>query len=372
MEKKKIDAKIIREIKGAIYLSLAIFLLLSLLSYHPQDPSFTHFAAGDQAIHNYTGKVGSYTSDSMIRLFGAAAFFFPLIFFICSFRYFLRPEFTVSKTRIAGFVFSVLSLSGIMALLIQGSVTLYGETLKNGAGGLLGVALVNFLRAYLNVAGTYIILFLIFIIALTFMFEFSMVSVTERISQFFLALLNLIKNRLSAFAGYVMANAKKGNEPEEVIVAEPPEPPPAVKKVIPKKIEQTHFDFTKTKTDEQFQLPPLTLLDETPPKDGRVKRDALVTNSRILEKKLADFGVEARVVEVLPGPVITMYELEPAPGVKINKIVNLSDDLALALMAPSIRIIAPIPGKSVIGIEIPNLKREHVYLKEVLDNNSFR
>ncbi|MCK7511069.1 MAG: hypothetical protein MZV70_48025 [Desulfobacterales bacterium] len=94
-------------------------------------------------------------------------------------------------------------------------------------------------------------------------------------------------------------------------------------------------------------------MEESQHKDVRVKRDSLVTNSRILEKKLSDFGVEARVVEVMPGPVITMYELEPAPGVKINKIVNLSDDLALALMAPSIRIIAPIPGKAVIGIEIP-------------------
>jgi len=94
-------------------------------------------------------------------------------------------------------------------------------------------------------------------------------------------------------------------------------------------------------------------------------------NLQILEKKLSDFGVEGRVVEVTPGPVITMYELEPAPGVKINKIVNLADDLALALMAPSIRILAPIPGKSVIGIEIPNLKRESVFLKEVIDNDSF-
>jgi S-DNA-T family DNA segregation ATPase FtsK/SpoIIIE len=153
-------------------------------------------------------------------------------------------------------------------------------------------------------------------------------------------------------------------------------PPPVIeenaaapKKVKIKKVEQTHFDFTKA--DGKFQLPPFTLLEEAPHKDTRVKRDYLITNSRILEKKLSDFGVEGRVVEVLPGPVITMYELEPAPGVKINKITNLADDLALALMAPSIRIIAPIPGKSVIGIEIPNLKREQVFLKDVLDNDVF-
>ena len=372
MKKTHIDAKIIREIKGTVCLSFAMILFLSLVSYHPQDASFTHFVAGNPPIHNFVGKVGSYAADALIRLLGAASFIPSIFLFICSFKYFRHSEFTMTKSRLGGSLFLILSFSGIMALLIQGSVTLYGETLKNGTGGLLGVALVDFLRAYLNVAGTYIVLFLIFIVSLTFMLEFSMVAVTEKISAFLLALLTLVKNRFSALFHYVMANAKKENEPEEAAVPELPETPAPPQKVPPKKIEQTHFDFTKTKSDGKFQLPALTLLEDAPPKDGRVKRDVLVTNSRILEKKLADFGVEARVVEVLPGPVITMYELEPAPGVKINKIVNLADDLALALMAPSIRIIAPIPGKSVIGIEIPNLKREQVFLKEVLDHDSFK
>jgi len=200
------------------------------------------------------------------------------------------------------------------------------------------------------------------------MFEFSIVSVTGKVSQFSAALFNLCKSRTSSFINYVLNSAKIERKPEPVVIEETP---PVVKKAPPKKVEQTNFNFTKPDANEKFQIPPFTLLEEAPHKDARVKRDSLVTNSRILEKKLSDFGVEGRVVEVMPGPVITMYELEPAPGVKINKIVNLSDDLALALMAPSIRILAPIPGKSVIGIEIPNLKRESVFLKEVLDNDSF-
>ena len=255
-----------------------------------------------------------------------------------------------------------------MALIFSGSVTIYGESLKNGTGGLIGVSIVEFLRISFNVAGTYIILFLIFVVALTFMVEFSLVSLTERISQFVSALFTLCKNRILSFVNYVLDSVKIEKKPQPIIIEDTP---PVVKKVNLKKIEQTNFNFTKTNADEKFQLPPFTLLEESQHKDVRVKRDSLVTNSRILEKKLSDFGVEARVVEVMPGPVITMYELEPAPGVKINKIVNLSDDLALALMAPSIRIIAPIPGKSVIGIEIPNLKREPVFLKEVLDNDAF-
>ncbi|PKN36857.1 MAG: cell division protein FtsK [Deltaproteobacteria bacterium HGW-Deltaproteobacteria-2] len=366
-EKQK-DNKRTREIKGVVCLSLALFLLLCLVSYRPQDPSFTHFVVSGQATHNFTGKVGSYTADSLIRLLGISSFLFPFILLACSFKYFLRPAFTINTKRIVGFLFFVLSFAGLMALLFHGSITVYGESLKNGTGGLIGVSLVDFLRISFNVAGTYIILILTFVVALTFMIEFSIMSVTERITQFFAALFNLCKSRISSFVNYVLNSVKIEKKPQAVIIEDTP---PVVKKINLKKIEQTNFNFTKNTTDEKFQLPPFTLLEEAQHKDVRVKRDSLVTNSRILEKKLSDFGVDGRVVEVMPGPVITMYELEPAPGVKINKIVNLSDDLALALMAPSIRILAPIPGKSVIGIEIPNLKREPVFLKEVLDNESF-
>lgn len=368
MEKKETNNKRTREIKGVVCLAIGVFLFLCLVSYHPHDPSFTHFIADGQATHNFTGTAGSYTADSLIRLFGVAAFLFPVILIICSFQYFLRPEFTVTVSKSFGFLFFILSFSGIMALLISGPVTIYSESMHNGTGGLIGVSIVNMLRIYFNAAGTYIILFLIFVVSLTFMIEFSIVSVTERFSKSGAAFLSVFKDRFTSFVNYVFTSMKTENKPHPVVIEEKPA---AVKKAPPKKVEQTHFDFTKAKSDEKFQLPPLTLLEEAPQKDVRVKRDSLVTNSRILEKKLSDFGVEGRVVEVMPGPVITMYELEPAPGVKINKIVNLSDDLALALMAPSIRILAPIPGKSVIGIEIPNLKRESVFLKEVIDNDSF-
>ena len=366
-EKQK-DNKRTREIKGVVCLSLALFLLLCLVSYHPQDSSFTHFVVSGQAMHNFTGKAGSYTADSLIRLFGISSLLFPFFFLACSFQYFLRPAFAINTKLVLGFFFFVLSFAGLIAILISGSVTIYGESLKDGTGGLLGVSIVEFLRISFNVAGTYIILFLIFVVALTFMVEFSIVSLTERISQFASALFTLGKTRILSFVNYVLDSVKIEKKLQPLIIEDNP---PVVKKVNLKKIEQTNFNFTKTNADEKFQLPPFTLLEESQHKDVRVKRDSLVTNSRILEKKLSDFGVEARVVEVMPGPVITMYELEPAAGVKINKIVNLSDDLALALMAPSIRIIAPIPGKAVIGIEIPNLKREPVFLKEVLDNEGF-
>ncbi len=120
-----------------------------------------------------------------------------------------------------------------------------------------------------------------------------------------------------------------------------------------------------------FNLPPLSLLDNVEQKDQVIQQQSLIMNSRLLEKKLKDFGVEGQVTEVSPGPVITMYEFEPAPGVKISRITGLADDLAMAMRAVSIRIVAPLPGKAVIGIEIPNTQREIVGLKEILAAQDF-
>ena len=362
MEEKQTNSKRIREIKGTVCFALAVFLLLCLISYHPQDTSFTHFVADGKPTHNFTGPVGSHTADSLIRLLGIGSFLLPLIFLLCSFQYFFRPEFTINKSKFFGIIFFAISFAGLSSAIIK-TITVYGEALK--AGGVIGATVVQILLNYFNIAGTYILLILILIVSLIFLVDFSLVTIAGRFSQSFRTALITIKNRISALTSLAVSKMKTERKPPPVIEENAPVP----KKVKIKKVEQTHFDFTKA--DGKFQLPPFTLLEEAQHKDTRVKRDSLITNSRILEKKLSDFGVEGRVVEVMPGPVITMYELEPAPGVKINKITNLADDLALALMAPSIRIIAPIPGKSVIGIEIPNLKREQVFLKEVFDNDAF-
>jgi len=137
--------------------------------------------------------------------------------------------------------------------------------------------------------------------------------------------------------------------------------------------EQETFAFAENTSTGPYEPPDVAEIFQPPPENARrYDRDSLIMNSRILEKKLADFGVLGRVVTVHPGPVITMYEFEPAPGVKVNRITNLSDDLALALRALSIRIIAPIPGKSVVGIEVPNAERETVYIRDLLEARSFR
>jgi S-DNA-T family DNA segregation ATPase FtsK/SpoIIIE len=130
--------------------------------------------------------------------------------------------------------------------------------------------------------------------------------------------------------------------------------------------------FTFLEASGTYHLPPLSLLDHEGEASKPVDREALLANARILETKFADFNVAGEVTEVKPGPVVTMYEFAPAPGVKVNRISNLSDDLSMALRALSIRIVAPIPGRGVVGIEIPNRERETVWLKDILSSEEFQ
>jgi len=205
------------------------------------------------------------------------------------------------------------------------------------------------------------------------LFDFSVVTAAGRLSAWAARLGKTGETLFGKYRGRLGA----GREAPTVTLPPAPAPPldPVRLETVKEKLtkaEQTHFDFDSGRKGAKYRLPPLSLLDPPARRDRKIRREDLLANSRVLEKKLSDFGVEARVVEVKPGPVITMYELEPAPGVKINRITNLSDDLALALRAPSIRIIAPIPGKGAIGIEIPNPEREPVSLRDVVDHAAFR
>jgi S-DNA-T family DNA segregation ATPase FtsK/SpoIIIE len=160
------------------------------------------------------------------------------------------------------------------------------------------------------------------------------------------------------------ARLRKGEEPQIVDHIE--------ERSKQKKPEQEAFEFNDDGPVGPFRLPEISIFGMPPDEGHTFDRESLLMNSRILEKKLSDFGVQGRVVRVHPGPVITMYEYAPAPGIKVNKIVGLTDDLAMALRAISIRIIAPLPGKSVVGIEVPNPRRQTVYLRTILESESFR
>ena len=357
----------LKEIGGVISIALAVFIFLCLFSYDPHDPSLTHYVAGKVRIANYGGLVGSYLSDALLGLFGITAYLFPAVLVLFSFRLFLGGQFGVPISSIAGFVGLLFSTASLLAAR-QDALSRFGIDGLN-LGGLFGKVSLEILYSGLNQIGTDIVLVVILIISVMVTLNVSLVAMFRKIaillSATFLRFRTLmvvgmgrlrrkktVTRQTPRSAKQVPVISDEGGEKEEL-----------------RKDEQISFGFLQP--EGAFHLPSVDLLDKVEVRNTRMKRESLIMNSRILEKKLADFGVEGNVSEVKPGPVVTMYELEPAAGVKINKITNLSDDLALALKAQSIRIVAPIPGKAAIGIEIPNQERESVYLRDVLDSEEF-
>ena len=368
MEKEKKDLRRTKEITGVILIAVGLFLLVCLVSYSPSDPSFTHFVSSDIKIENCGGFVGAYLSDSLLKTFGIPSYLFPIFLIMLSVKLLLNRVFQVSVSAVFGFIGLIFSTSALLSIK-YGMVHFFDADLNSG--GIVGSFSSRVLDSYLNHIGSYIVLVVIFLISLMVTLDLSLVTVIGKS-------ILLTKATLSGIRAFIVIHVgrfKRKKKPPQVkkrrIVREPPlivkEAKPEEKEK--KKLEQTTFDFVHPAGS--YMLPPLTLLEKVEIKSRGMKKESLIMNAKLLEKKLADFGVDGKVVEVKPGPVINMFELEPAPGVKINKVANLADDLAMALKAQSVRIIAPIPGKAVIGIEIPNQGRELVHLRDVLDNDKF-
>jgi len=355
------------EIRGVICLTAALFLFLCLFSYSPQDPSIAHYVSAGEPVHNLIGRFGSHLSYALLWFFGLSIFLLPAGLLLVSFLYFIRPDFKAGETIYFGFSALMLASCGLLSLLAPG-FNLYD--VRDQPGGLLGQGLTNLISSSLGFAGTFLLLFVALILSLMILFRFSLRSLGSRLKAGMTAvgpaLTNLFRKGRSSLKDKPLLPERKEQIPR--INSQKSAASPAKEKEKPPEQPQPVPVIRRG----GYTLPPLSLLDYKERKDTKIKKEALLANSRTVEKTLADFGVEGRVVEVQPGPVVTLYELEPAPGVKINRITTLSDDLALALKAPSIRIMAPIPGKAAVGIEIPNGNRETVYLREVLDSETFR
>jgi S-DNA-T family DNA segregation ATPase FtsK/SpoIIIE len=241
------------------------------------------------------------------------------------------------------------------------------------SGGIIGIPLKSLLVQYANTAGGAIILGLVWLIGFILATRFSLVAFYSRCR----GALAMVKERLKNRAVKSRERRQKSRKRRENLKAEAakqprqikiqaPAPAPPQRPVRPK---QKMFDFMHS--EGEYQLPTVDLLEDPEDRPMSINDESLRMQSKLLEKKLEDFGVKGEVVAVTPGPVITTFEYAPAPGIKINKIVNLTDDLALALRAISIRIVAPIPGKAVIGIEVPNVDRETVRFKEIVASEAY-
>ena len=361
-----------KEIIGILFFFMVVFSLISMLSFDQADPCLFFSAGGGGRAHNLFGMVGANFAGILIGLFGIGAFWVPFLFLLGSLLFFGKSSGKALLPLAAGGLLLILTTGSLLAL-NQDHYTLFGS--RFSAGGIIGIPLKAIVVQYSNPAGGFIILALLWLIAFIMTTGFSVVAFYRRFrsanSVLFERMATTVikwkeRRQKSARLRESLKTEKKRAKRAKLQIKKP-DPKPVPNKPVPK---QAVFDFMKD--DDGFNLPSVNFLDDPKPRPQSTNEENLRMQSRLLEKKLEDFGVNGKVVAVTPGPVITTFEYEPAPGVKINRIVNLTDDLALALRAISIRIVAPIPGKAVIGVEIPNTDRETVRFKEMVLSPSFQ
>ncbi len=358
-----------KEILGILLFFLVIFTLISLLSYHHGDPSI-HNVGATGPVNNLFGTVGAQAAGILIGLFGLGAFWVPVLLLLASIHFFSDQSSQVLVTIVAGGLLLLCTTGGLLALQ-KNAYEIFGS--RFSSGGIVGIPLKSFLVRYANTAGGAIILGLVWLIGFILATRFSLVAFYNRCRTLVVVLKDKLKTRVIKSRERRQKSKKRRKnlkaeaaKPVRKIKIQAPAPAPPKKRVQP---QQKMFDFMRD--ESQYQLPTIDLLEDPEDRPMSINDESLRMQSKLLEKKLEDFGVKGEVVAVTPGPVITTFEYAPAPGIKINKIVNLTDDLALALRAISIRIVAPIPGKAAIGIEVPNVDRETVRFKEIVASDAY-
>ena len=389
-----------REILAICFLFLALFIGFCLVSYHSADTSFNTASSEAGEVANWGGIVGSYLADALFQVFGLSAFLLPLTLLWVAWCLFLPAGLKVRYSVVVGYVFLIISLSVMCSLLWgDGTITKASFSYELDGGGFVGRKIAALSLTYLNRLGSIIVFTLLFLISLIVVTNLSLLKIAHGFQKLYslmvsgfqflkrlMSKLSVVAQRLYDWSLRLFSALKRlydkwklklVEKPEEEVIpemeqaftpAEETEELPARKKQVPKfQRELPLAPFSSS----QYKPPPISLLDNYSQKVSKAGKDALRTNSKVLENKLADFGVQGKVVDVHPGPVVTRYEFEPASGIRISKILNLADDLALALKALGVRILAPVPGKAVVGIEIPNEVRETVYFKEIVEKETF-
>ncbi len=356
--KKQIDGnRLLKEICSLLLLFAGIFLIISLWSYSPADPSFNVETSSLSHIHNMGGIVGSYLAGILVESLGLLAWCMPLLCIWVGLGISI-PSLRPQWYRVMG----ILLLFICMVILISSPLSHSIKIGKIKGGGVLGGVLYHSLEKYLRGGGIVLLWILLFIIGIQLLLcllwqdvfsLFRNLRFSKKISR------ETSKKKSSLFKKeketYMPTSDKKSREkisppsPEKKEGRERPNIPPITS-----------------------QYPPFSLLDQV--KEEKEKEDATSLYgemSQRLVECLKEFGIEGDLLNIQPGPVVTMFEFRPAPGIKISKIANLNNDLALALKAVAIRIEAPIPGKDYIGIEVPNKNRKTVYFREIVESKEF-
>ncbi|MDR3554390.1 MAG: DNA translocase FtsK 4TM domain-containing protein [Syntrophobacteraceae bacterium] len=357
------------EIWALIVLTISLLVLFSILSYSSEDPTFfnpsIHFTA------NLVGRFGANLAWPLIAFFGIGAYGVAITGLWTSLHLFKGSSLEGLWPRLLGIGLLVLSIMSLSALHWP-TIPLFGQRFQ--PGGKVGSLLAGFLDARLSAVGSHIVLMGTLLIALLLATPLTIKAAFRQIST------------AGAHAlRWLAAEARVEDDSAQPLPETAEAPPRRAKKketvsaplvqaeLFPKKQarKEAALPAALEVAPGQYVIPELTLLDIYETENVKPDWKKLEQNGAVLAEKLADFGVQGKVVGINPGPVITMYEYAPAPGIKISRIVTLADDLSMALRAMSIRVVAPIPGKGAVGIEIPNLKRELVTVRAVLETESF-
>ncbi|MDD2337701.1 MAG: DNA translocase FtsK 4TM domain-containing protein [Geobacteraceae bacterium] len=366
--------KLIQEIKGISLGAAGIFLLISLLSFNSDDLSFNTYSTGAQ-IHNYGGTMGAYLADLLFEwLFGLASYAIPIAMLLVSYKLLRFKELKWRNYKGVAFLVFLVSLASFFAFSLDTTVFL-GQ--KVSTGGLIGIEIAKSLKSLLGIPGTLLLIIPVLAVSIMVLSRFSFILFAGWS-------FGALRSRWVNYREKQTLNRQLRDKNEPGVERSGPQiRPPAVTLPPPLPVQkkekkrddsksapiQETFDFAKT--EGNYRTPPVSLLDTPPASQQQHDHEVLTMSARLLEKKLRDFNVDGEVVEICPGPVITMFEYAPGPGIKVNRIAGLADDLSMALQALSIRIVAPIPGKGVVGIEIPNREREMVFLKEIFSCEEF-
>lgn len=367
--------------EGALLIlsALAIFLLVSLASYHPADPGWSNSGAVSQ-IHNAGGLVGAWIADVLLYLLGYLAYLFPIMVGYSGWLVYRGHtpsggiDLHVLAVRWAGFLLTVGAGCGLATLESAGT----NSQLPAGAGGVFGNVIGNGLVDVVSPVGATLFLLALFLTGVTLFTGLSWLVVMDFIGKYTL----IFADRVAATAGQIpaqLAARRARTERKEVIKAsqqreakrKPVRIEPVIKAPQPSERLERERQVPLFDPPANSALPPLTLLDAPRQSEEGYSTTALEAMSRLVEMKLLDFNIEVEVVAVNPGPVITRFELDLGPGVKVSQVSNLAKDIARALSAISVRVVEVIPGKSYIGLEIPNEHRSIISLGEILNTREY-
>jgi S-DNA-T family DNA segregation ATPase FtsK/SpoIIIE len=370
-------ARGLRESALWLFGALALILFAALVSYDRADPAFS--STGQPGpVTNLIGPFGAWLSDLFFVLFGGPAYLFPIMLALAGWRLFQdrgqREPVDRRSASLRGLGFFLALASSCALATLHFSAAGY----PNSAGGVVGTLLGEGLADAMSFLGATLLLLAVWLGSVSLATGVSWLAVMDSIGGSVLSGLSRLRERLSVRRDQNIG--KEVKQQREVVVREEQKKvaerkPPKIEAPAPKVEKSERVE--KEKQVPMFEkpgaaaLPALKLLDDPPPRHGGYSAEALEAMSRLVELKLRDFGVEAEVVEVHPGPVITRFELRPAPGVKVAQISNLAKDLARALSAISVRVVEIIPGKSTMGLEIPNEVREMVTLGEIIKSKAY-